>query len=177
MTKYIERFLSVDEKVLYFINSLRKYKILNIFMIFFTYIASTSGVAIIVSVLFLTKIPMLRHLCFRLSIAIIIAAWFVKIIKHFLHRIRPYVKFTTLNTKKIGIDKYSFPSGHTTTAFSMATTACFIFPQFSVFFILAASLVGLSRIYLGVHFPSDILGGAMIGISVAHIINFIILHY
>ncbi len=177
MTKYRERFLNFDEKILHFINSLRKYKILNILMIFFTYIASTSGVAIIVSTLFLTKIPVLRHLCFRLSISIIIVAWFVKIIKHFFNRIRPYVKYSTLNTKKIGIDKYSFPSGHTATAFAMATTAGIIFPEFRIYFMLIASLVGISRIYLGVHFPSDVLGGATTGVLVSLLINFIITHY
>jgi undecaprenyl-diphosphatase len=61
---------------------------------------------------------------------------------------------------------YSFPSGHTQTAFSAAVYLSMMFPSFSPVFILLATLVGFSRIALGVHFPSDVLAGAIFGAAI-----------
>ncbi len=173
MSKYKDRFLKADEKVLRFINSKLRTPILNAIMILFTMIASVSGIAVLVLSLYLSKIPKLRHLSYKISISIIITAWVVKVIKHIFTRIRPYVKFSNLNTKKIGIDKYSFPSGHTAAAFTMAVTVSFLFPQFKYYALLVSLLVGVSRIYLGVHYPSDVIAGGIIGSIVATFVNLI----
>ncbi|HLZ17059.1 MAG TPA: phosphatase PAP2 family protein [Cyclobacteriaceae bacterium] len=60
---------------------------------------------------------------------------------------------------------YSLPSGHTTEAFASASALLLLFPRWTVFIPLFcwASLVGLSRIYLGVHYPFDIFAGMCIG--------------
>lgn len=58
---------------------------------------------------------------------------------------------------------HSFPSGHTTTAFTVATALTLIFPRFAVAFYLGALLVGLSRIGVLYHYPSDVVAGAMLG--------------
>ncbi len=58
---------------------------------------------------------------------------------------------------------HGFPSGHTTTAFSVATALALIFPRFAVLFYLGATLVGLSRIGVLYHYPSDVVAGAMLG--------------
>ncbi|HTH56719.1 MAG TPA: phosphatase PAP2 family protein [Cyclobacteriaceae bacterium] len=64
---------------------------------------------------------------------------------------------------------YSLPSGHTTEAFASATALVFLFPRWLVALpvFMWASLVALSRIYLGVHYPFDIFVGMFIGMSVA----------
>jgi undecaprenyl-diphosphatase len=64
---------------------------------------------------------------------------------------------------------YSLPSGHTTEAFASATALVLLFPRWAVTIPLFtwASLVALSRIYLGVHYPFDIFVGMFIGSSVA----------
>lgn len=59
----------------------------------------------------------------------------------------------------------SFPSGHTFSAFSAAALFGGLYPRFSVLLYLLAFLTGLSRIYVGAHFPGDILFGALIGYS------------
>jgi undecaprenyl-diphosphatase len=64
-------------------------------------------------------------------------------------------------------DQFSFPSGHTSAAFMVATLLAYFFPALSVFLYGWATLVGCSRVMLGVHFPTDILVGAILGISVA----------
>ncbi len=61
----------------------------------------------------------------------------------------------------------SFPSGHTQTAFGAATYLSFVYPPAAPLFISLAILTGLSRIALGVHFPLDVVTGALFGISIA----------
>jgi len=58
---------------------------------------------------------------------------------------------------------HGFPSGHTTTAFAVATALALIFPRFALLFYGAAALVGLSRIGVLYHYPSDVVAGAMLG--------------
>jgi undecaprenyl-diphosphatase len=62
-------------------------------------------------------------------------------------------------------DQFSFPSGHTAAAFAMATLVSFHFPILTLPVIIWALLVGFSRIYLGVHYPTDILAGIVIGVT------------
>jgi undecaprenyl-diphosphatase len=72
-----------------------------------------------------------------------------------VERVKPYVEPWTTR---------SFPSGHTQTAFTLAFLLCFIHPSLTLLWWILAVLVGLSRIYLGVHFPLDVLAGACIGV-------------
>ena len=58
---------------------------------------------------------------------------------------------------------HGFPSGHTTTAFSVATALALIFPRFAPIFLTGAVIVGLSRIGVLYHYPSDVVAGAMLG--------------
>lgn len=57
----------------------------------------------------------------------------------------------------------SFPSGHAQTAFGAAAYLCLLYPRGAAAFLALASLVGLSRVALGAHFPSDVLAGALLG--------------
>lgn len=61
-------------------------------------------------------------------------------------------------------DQFSFPSGHTAAAFLMATLLAYYYPHLSIPLYLIASAIGLSRIYNGLHFPSDVLVGGALGL-------------
>jgi len=67
----------------------------------------------------------------------------------------------------------SFPSGHATGAFALAAVFSHQYPKAAVPCYLAAAAVGLSRIYLGRHYPSDVLAGALVGFGSARLI----IHY
>ena len=60
----------------------------------------------------------------------------------------------------------SFPSGHTATSFACATVLSFFVPKAAPAFYLLALAIGFSRIYVGVHWPLDVLGGAVLGVAV-----------
>jgi undecaprenyl-diphosphatase len=62
---------------------------------------------------------------------------------------------------------HSFPSGHSATAFAGATVLSYLSPRAApVFFVLAAA-IAYSRLYVGVHFPLDVVGGAALGVATA----------
>ncbi|NLG83245.1 MAG: phosphatase PAP2 family protein [Firmicutes bacterium] len=75
-----------------------------------------------------------------------------QIIKHLVRRPRPLTHTPT-----------SFPSGHTATAFAMAVVLTWRWPRLGWLFWLLATLVGISRIVLGQHYPLDTLAGALLG--------------
>jgi undecaprenyl-diphosphatase len=85
------------------------------------------------------------------------------LLKNSIKRRRPDDVITEFVAFLIPSDKFSFPSGHTAAAFLMAALVAFYYPAFSPLAYSLASLIGFSRVLLGVHFPSDILAGALLG--------------
>ena len=62
---------------------------------------------------------------------------------------------------------HSFPSGHATSSFACATILTAAAPRYGPLFYLLALAIGFSRIYDGVHYPLDVVGGAVLGIAIA----------
>jgi membrane-associated phospholipid phosphatase len=90
--------------------------------------------------------------------------------KYVIDRERPFITYTDIKQKsKAGSP--SFPSGHTSSAFATATSLTLAYPKW---YIIApsyawAGTVGYSRMHLGVHYPSDVLAGALIGSGCAYL--------
>lgn len=93
----------------------------------------------------------------------------VQLLKRRLERPRPYLVLADSRSVVLPLPDYSFPSGHTAASFAVATVLAARWPAWLLLMFAAAALVGLSRTYLGHHYPSDVLAGAIIGVGFAYL--------
>lgn len=70
-------------------------------------------------------------------------------------------------------DSYSFPSGHTMASFAAATVLLLVFRRWGIPALVFAAAVGFSRMYLFVHWPTDVLAGAVLGTAVAVLVYWV----
>lgn len=89
------------------------------------------------------------------------------LLKNLIRRPRPADAVESLSAFIRPSDRFSFPSGHTAAAFVFAVAVSAFFPAWAPAAFALAIAIGLSRVLLGVHFPSDILAGAVLGSSTA----------
>jgi membrane-associated phospholipid phosphatase len=88
-------------------------------------------------------------------------------LKERLVRERPCVSFAGIEPGTAPLDRYSFPSGHTLHAVCFTTLATAHVPELAVLLVPFTLLVAASRVVLGMHYPSDVLAGAAIGMALA----------
>ena len=87
-------------------------------------------------------------------------------VKNLVGRPRPFEAWQGLNCLMAPPDKFSFPSGHTMTAFAVWGVLAVGLPVLSQLYLVIAILIGLSRVFLGLHYPTDVLAGALLGSSI-----------
>jgi undecaprenyl-diphosphatase len=161
-------YLKFDEDVISLVQGLES-PLLTSIMKFFTYIGSTSALIILSLFILFFLYKVLKHrLELILFSAVIIGSPLLNLmVKLFFQRARPDLH------RLIDIGGYSFPSGHAMNAFSLYSILTFLLWRhitakwarvllilFSMAMILS---IGISRIYLGVHYPSDIIAGYLAG--------------
>ncbi|HZF16868.1 MAG TPA: phosphatase PAP2 family protein [Steroidobacteraceae bacterium] len=88
-------------------------------------------------------------------------------LKRNLVRERPYISHAGVHCVARPLDRYSFPSGHTLHAVSFAVVATHFFPELALLLVPFAALVALSRVVLGLHYPSDVAAGGTLGLLLA----------
>ena len=100
-------------------------------------------------------------------VAIALADWSATGIKALVDRPRPPLRYPEPKTLVPVPHDASFPSGHAATSFAAATVLTFAFPRLAAPLFVLAAAVAFSRVYVGVHYPLDIIGGAVLGVLVA----------
>jgi undecaprenyl-diphosphatase len=90
-----------------------------------------------------------------------------KCLKRTFVRERPFITHVGISRAAAPLDRYSFPSGHTLHAVSFTWQAVANFPELGWVLIPLAGLIAASRVVLGLHYPSDVVIGAVIGVLLA----------
>ncbi len=96
---------------------------------------------------------------------------FTELIHFFWNRPRPFQILHDMHQLVAHESSGSFPSGHAAFFFAIAMSVFFYSRKWGIFFFIIAAYMGIGRIEAGLHWPSDILGGALVGIFSAWIIH------
>jgi len=153
----------MDASLFLFINHGLQNTILDTSMLFITKRGYLLFIAVIAPLFF--KDWRNGFLVFALCAAgFIISDNSVDILKNLFARPRPCSELQNVRLLVPCLGSFSFPSGHASTSFAMASVIGYLFRRGAVPAFLIAVLVAFSRIYVGVHYPSDVLGGAFLGV-------------
>ena len=100
-------------------------------------------------------------------VALALADVAAAVLKALVGRDRPPLRYPEPKTLVPLSPDHSFPSGHAATSFAAATFLSFAFPRWTPAFLVLAAAIAFSRVYVGVHYPLDVIGGAVLGVLVA----------
>ena len=159
-----------ESEILVFIQEHLRFEWLNDIVVFITHFGD-GGLFWILMCVFLLLMKSTRKAGLTSAVSISLGALCTNVcLKNLVHRTRPYFVNENLNILIDFPSDFSFPSGHTCASFAVATVMLIMLPgKYGIPAIIFASLIALSRLYLGVHYPTDILGGLVVGVSAAFI--------
>lgn len=160
-----ELFLSLDSGILLWIQDHLRQEWLDPVVKGFTHLGD-SGFLWILLCLALLLFPQTRRVGGAVAVALIMSLICTNILlKPLVQRTRPWLVVEGLTALVAEHDMNSFPSGHTSAALAAAVACLGTLPKKWGGVVLAlAVLMGLSRLYVGVHYPSDVLAGALVGL-------------
>lgn len=176
MNKIVNYFTFTDRSIFHFLNTKLNCSLFDRLMPYFTELGGVVFSLSLPIILILLNLGASRNIGFEILFSMALSQVFVQVLKRSLNRERPYNMLKDINTFDIELKDYSFPSGHTTAAFITAIHLSIYLPQLMIVFLSIAVLVGISRIYLAVHYPSDVIVGVIVGvgtsiISHSHLFN------
>ncbi len=157
--------LKLDRQIIYWIQRHRN-KVLDKIFAFITYLGDNGFIWLLYAIFFIiagegqTGETMITGLAISTIFCLVL-------IKRFAKRKRPcdHDKDHVLTIRRPS--GHSFPSAHSSAAFSVAGVIYFMAPAFALPAIVLAVLIAFSRVYLFVHYPSDVIAGSVMGISFA----------
>ena len=100
----------------------------------------------------------------------------VELIRWFKPRFRPF-NMPDINLLVSKVNESSFPSGHASFFFALATVVFLNNKKAGIWFYIFAVLISIARVFVGVHWPSDVLAGALVGIITGWLVNWVFKKY
>lgn len=171
MEKIIGKLKTTDLKLFYWLNHRLHCTILNHLMSGITNLGGAAfTIALSLLLIFYGKGKLesaAAHGLVSLTVSFLLGLFLKKITM----RQRPYLVLDGVNVGGTLFTDYAFPSGHTTSIFSLAVSYSIIYPDLALPLVLVATLVGVSRVYLGQHYPIDIIAGGCLGSATAILIH------
>lgn len=170
----MEQILSLDKNILDFIYNNLHNDFLDFFMPLITKLGD-NGLFIIIVTAALFCFKKTRKTGFTVVLALVFVAVVGNLLlKPLIARERPYDVTPGIELLVEKLSDYSFPSGHTFSWFSFATVILFANKKYGIIAVIIAFLVAFSRLYLYVHYPTDVFAGMILGIIAAFISKLII---
>lgn len=166
-----EMLLHLDGAILMWIQEYIRCPVLTVLMCFVSALGNGGLVWIAVSLGLLIP-KRTRKLGVLTLISLLLGALCTNVIlKPLIARPRPWLVVEGLSTLVTENDPASFPSGHTCAAFAACCVWMHALPRkWRILPLAAGALMGISRLYVGVHFPTDVLAGAVIGAACAYLV-------
>jgi len=167
MISFLDAVWSIDLGIISWIYQIGGNSLFDFIAVLFSHIGTVRLIAILLGIFFWTK-KETRQITFVLFVSIIVSGLLVGILKDIADRPRPYILLglTAADMLVHTNPLTSFPSGHTANAFVTAAAVGYYFKKWLIPAFLTACVAGLARIWLLVHYPSDVVAGAIFGIFV-----------
>ncbi|MEG0365910.1 MAG: phosphatase PAP2 family protein [Coprobacillus sp.] len=173
MKTIFNKILNYDKKFSFSMIQYYQHHILNDIMIFISS-CGDFGMSWLIVILVTNMIDSTRAMSIDILVALIAATLIGQVtIKSIVKRKRPCHTYPEVKLLIPTPSDLSFPSGHTTSSFACSTVLMLYNPLFGVIGFLYASLTAISRLYLFVHYISDVVFGMTLGISIGTIVYFI----
>lgn len=166
----MEGLLTIDQQLFLFINHLPHTVVTDGVAKFFSLIGTAGFIWLVIGGLLFLKEERKHHSFFVPIVSAGVGSYVLVewIIKPLVARMRPTIEMGAILVGNPKID-YSFPSGHATIAFAMACVLSTYEPKWKYWFYALAICISLSRIVVGVHYPLDVIGGAVLGWGIGSI--------
>ncbi|HHV13466.1 MAG TPA: phosphatase PAP2 family protein [Clostridiales bacterium] len=159
--------VQLDQNILYWIQENLRNPFLTPIFIFITRLGDGAFIWLVTAFI-LIGVKKYRKTGVTVILSLIVSTILVnELLKNIFCRVRPFNAIPGLDALIPEPGSYSFPSGHTTTSFAAATVIMLCLPRrYGIIGYFLAACIGFSRMYLGVHYPSDVLAGTILGILI-----------